>query len=187
MNRLQSLEFWCPFFCLLTLVTAHQTDLVNEEWMPLSVAVVIVVSAVVAVTLIVLLIQCGGCVGMEVSSESHPASGGKAGHAYPTVVTDANTQVLLSSHTLPGDDPYTPGSGGQGLPYSMTPGIPSAAGFTGYQSSTPQPTPSAPGWGQTGVGQTYQSPGPGVHRSAVNNEPPPPSYNDTIRGSDALW
>ena len=25
MNRLQSLEFWCPFFCLLTLVTAHQT------------------------------------------------------------------------------------------------------------------------------------------------------------------
>lgn len=147
----------------------------------------ITVSAVVVMVIILALIQCGGCVGMEVSSESHPASGASKGQNYPTsVITDANTQVLMSSHTLPGDDPYQPGNGGQSLPYALNPIVPSAPGFAGYQSS---PTQSAPGWGQSGGGsaQGYQSVGPGAHRPALSSEPPPPSYNESVRGSDALW
>lgn len=187
MKSLHCLEILCAFLGVLSLVSAHQTDAVSEDWLTVTVLSV-AVSAGVVVTLIVVLFQCGGCVGMEVSSESHPASGGKTAH--PTsVVTDANTQVLISSHTLPGDDPYGSGSGGQGLPYALNPSVPSAQGFTGYQAMPTQPIPSAPGWGESGGGQTngYRSPGPGAHRPAMGNEPPPPSYNETIRGSDALW
>ncbi|XP_061186339.1 serine/threonine-protein kinase PAK 4-like [Saccostrea echinata] len=180
----QNLGLICSFLWFLPLVAAFQTD--PRDW-PTLTAVSVVVSAVIILVLIVVLIQCGGCVGMEVSSESHPAAGTNKGQHYPSsVVTDANTQVLMSSHTLPGDDPYQPNNGGQGLPYSLNPTVPSAPGFTGYQS-TPTAQP-APGWGQGGgPGQGYQSPGPGAHRPAMGSEPPPPSYNDSVRGSDALW
>ncbi|XP_062618808.1 LOW QUALITY PROTEIN: hepatocyte nuclear factor 3-gamma-like [Saccostrea cucullata] len=187
MKNSETLGFICSFLWTLPLAAAFKTD--PGDWPPLT-AISVVVSAVVIMVLVVVLIQCGGCVGMEVSSESHPAAGPSKGHHYPSaVITDpANTQVLMSSHTLPGDDPYRPGNGGQGLPYSLNPTVPSAPGFTGYQSTAPTPQP-APGWGQGGggQGQGYQSPGPGAHRPAAGSEPPPPSYNDSVRGSDALW
>ncbi|XP_071154579.1 uncharacterized protein [Mytilus edulis] len=108
------------------------------------------------VVLVLAVFSCGGCEDMsgDVASESHPACG-KQSNNYSTVVTDANTSVLMSSHTM-GDSANGSIIPPQNLPYSLHPS--STQGFTGYQSSSN--TASAP-----------------------QNEPPPPSYEQANRQS----
>lgn len=108
------------------------------------------------VVLVLTVVSCGGCEDMsgDVASESHPACG-KQSNNYSTVVTDANTSVLMSSHTM-GDSANGSIIPPQNLPYSLHPA--STQGFTGYQSSS-------------------------TTASAPQDEPPPPSYEQANRQS----
>lgn len=102
----------------------------------------------------------------DVGTENHPACG-KQSSSFSPIVADANTSVLMSSHTM-GDNFNSSMIPPQNLPYSLHPG--SAQGFTGYQTGYQTNEASAP---------QAQAPLLGNQRPVV--EPPPPSYEQVRR------
>lgn len=188
-------------------ITVSDIDSVNEDWLVEHPVVLAMMSVCTLVILVMVLIQCGGCTEMEVGTDSHPASGGAGKSTYSGIVGDANTTVMHSAHTMPGDSHYDPNAGSPGLPYSMNPVGTTVQGFTGYQPVGGYQGDNIAGY-QPGGFQTqsvggYQAPvqpnapaihttgyqvqnqasapqlGPHAHRPAV--EPAPPSYNESMR------
>ncbi|KAK3103888.1 hypothetical protein FSP39_022655 [Pinctada imbricata] len=161
-------------------IDGGQSGTISDNAVILSVTLV---AAVLLLSAVLFVFLCGGCTGMEVGTESHPASsGGKSDHY--------NDHMITSSMAFPDNNPAG-GATDQSMPYSLNPTIPSAPGFAGYQQ-VPQSDTS--GWGGGGYGQTNapptqgygtRSPGPNAHRSPFDTEPPPPSYNESMsRDSD---
>ncbi|WAR26432.1 hypothetical protein MAR_012136 [Mya arenaria] len=153
----------------------------------------LVIAAVLTSLLILVFILtlCGGCTPMEVGSDAHEAAGGQKSNNMPQysgVATDVNTRVMQSGTTLP-NDPYRHED--MQLPYAIHPQT--AQTFTGYGSQDQGQNLNqgqGQGYGQAqGFGDqqqhSYEAHGTSTHRhvSETGAEPPPPSYEDTLRAS----
>lgn len=151
----------------------------------------IVLSVLVALTVTVYIVFfCGGCTDMEVGSTDHPACRSSNSNNYTTVVTDELLPVQPHSSVAG----YGESCGG--LPYSLEPSAvsgnfnePSSPSYSqGFNYNSPQqvvPTTatSRPPLQSTVTGYSTRGVGPHAHRSVhdTEEEPPPPTYEESLR------